>query len=271
MHNLSRSIQTYLAVFLLTGSLCFCLHSSANAFSSQAAPRGSIESEIENQRQRLSSADAEERRDALMKLGSLRRAEASRVAMAGLSDAAPMVRAVATKAILSLGPDESVSALIPLTTDKDEFVRRETAYALGLTRSRKATDVLTTLLLNDKEDGVRAAAAVGLGEIGDETAVVNLSNLLSQNVAGKSKREKNVFVLRAAAKSLGQTKSKAAVPALIAALANEKLEEDVRREAASALGSIGDPTALPALRTAASSADPYLSQAALASISRINP
>src|SRR6185369_15652551 len=126
------------------------------------------DAEIETQRQRLTSAELEDRRDALMKLGALRRADASRVAMAGLTDAAPMVRAVAAKAILSLGPDESVAALIPLTADKDEFVRRESAYALGLTRSRKASEALTSLLMNDKEDGVRAAAAVGLGEIGDE-------------------------------------------------------------------------------------------------------
>ena len=267
MHNLCRLLQSYLTVLLLLVGLC--LHSSTNAYSAQSVSRGRIDAEIETQRQRLTSGEVEDRRDALMKLGALRRADASRVAMAGLSDAAPMVRAVAAKAILSLGPDESVAALIPLTADKDEFVRRESAYALGLTRSRKASEALTSLLMNDKEDGVRAAAAVGLGEVGDETAVVNLSNVLSQT-SGK-KKEKNVFVLRAAAKSLGQTKSKAAVPALIAALSNEKFEEDVRREAANALGIIGDPSALPALRAAATSVDPYLSQAALASIHRINP
>jgi len=273
MQNLRRLFQTYLAVLFLTaGALHVCAHPSASALSLQSPSRSAIETEIENQRQRLSSSDAQERRDALMKLGSMRRAAASRVALTGLSDASPMVRAVAAKAILSLGPEESVPALIPLTADKDEFVRRESAYALGLTRSPKAIETLTSLLLTDKEDGVRSAAAVALGDIGDESAVVTLSNILTQSAtSGKSKKEKNIFVLRAAAKALGQTKSKAAVTALVAALSNEKLVEDVRREAATALGSIGDPAALPALRTAASSADPYLSQAALASIRHIAP
>src|SRR5215204_2029461 len=119
--------------------------------------------EIEKQQQRLSSGDQEERRDALMRLGTMRLAAASRAALPGLTDPSPVVRATAAKAILLIGADESVNVLTPLLSDKDEFVRREAAYALGLTRSRNATAVLTEHLLNDKEDGVRAAAAVALG------------------------------------------------------------------------------------------------------------
>src|SRR5262249_17186656 len=138
-----------------------------------------IQVEIEKQRQRLSATDPEERRDALMKLGAIHRSEASRAALVGLTDSSPMVRVVAAKAILSLGGDETVSDLTPLLSDKDEFVRREVAYTLGMTKSRKATGALTQLLLNDKQDGVRSAAAVALGEIGDDSAVVALSNVLS--------------------------------------------------------------------------------------------
>ena len=85
------------------------------------------------------------------------------------------VRVMATKAILSLDPEESAAALLPLLNDKDEFVRREAAYALGLTRSRSATASLTDRLLNDKDAGVRGAAAVALGRIGDENAVLALA------------------------------------------------------------------------------------------------
>jgi len=210
-----------------------------------------------------------------MQLWAMHRSEASRVATVGLTDSSPAVRAVAAKAILSLGADESVAALTPLLVDKNEFVRREVAYALGLTRSRKATDALIQLLLNDKEDGVRAAAAVSLGEVEDESAVVTLANVLSGNASNssrkKSKTEKNAFVLRAVARSLGQIKSRTAVPALITALANENLVNDVRREAARSLGMIGDPAAVPALRVAANSADPYLAQAAFESLRKLNP
>jgi HEAT repeat protein len=222
--------------------------------------------EIENQQQRLSSGDEEERRDALMKLGTMRLAAASRVALPGLTDPSPVVRATAAKAILSIGADESVNALIPLLSDKDEFVRREAAYALGLTRSRSATTVLTERLLNDKEDGVRGAAAVALGEIGDEAAVVALVGTLAPELSTpskkKRKREQNVFVLRAAASALGQIGSRTGTAALISVLSNETLPDDVRREAARSLGLIGDPAAVPALKAATTATDPYLSNIA---------
>jgi len=260
----------------LTALMFFCsLAVTAQAFTlRQSSSLTPSQSAIEKQRQRLSATDPEERRDALMQLWSMHRTEASRVAMAGLTDMSPMVRAVAAKAILALGPDESVAALTPLLGDKDEFVRREVAYALGQTRSHKATTALTQLLL-DKEDGVRAAAAVSLGEVGDETAVVTLANVLSGNANSsskkKSKGERNTFVLRAVARSLGQIKSRAAVPALITALTNENFVDDIRREAARSLGMIGDPAAIPALRVAAASADPYLAQSAFDALKRFNP
>lgn len=252
--------------------LCLTSFTAVATTQSQSAPQ----TEIDKQRQRLSSGDVEERRDALLKLGAMNRSAASREAMAGLSDVSPMIRAVAAKAILSLPASESVGALTPLLNDKDEFVRREAAYALGLTKSKSATQALTGLLLNDKEDGVRSAAAVALGDIGDEAAVVSLATVLApelvtQGTKRKIKAEKNVFVLRAAAKSLGQIKSRAAVPALVAALGNDRHVDDVRREAALALGMIKDPAALPALRSAQNSSDPYLASAASESVKKISP
>ena len=231
------------------------------------------QAEIERQRQRLSSSDVEERRDAVMRLGSLRLAAASRAALAGLSDASPIVRATAAKSILSVGAEESVSSLLPLLNDKDEFVRREASYALGLTRSRAATAALSDRLLNDKEDGVQAAAAVALGHIADEAAVVALVGTLAPELSApankKRKPEDNVFVLRAAASALGHIKSRAGTAALISVLSNEKLPSDVRRESARSLGLIGDRTAEPALRAAATAADPYLAQIAAEALKRL--
>src|SRR6266576_506109 len=110
-----------------------------------------IQREIESQRQRLKSEDIETRRDALMRLGNLKRPDASRVAANGLIDAAPIVRVAATHAILSLPQADAATLLIPLLQDKLEFVRRETAYALGETRSRSAVASLTNSLISDKE------------------------------------------------------------------------------------------------------------------------
>jgi len=233
-----------------------------------------VQIEIEKQQELLSSGSDEDRRDALMRLGAMHLPAASRAALPGLSDPSPMIRAVAAKAILSIGAEESVAALMPLLNDKDEFVRRETAYALGATRSRSATISLSERLLNDKEDGVRGAAAVALGQIGDEAAVVALVGVLAPELSApaktKRKREANPFVLRSAAIALGQIKSRAGTAALISALSNEKFPDDVRREAARSLGLIGDPAAIPALRSVSTSSDPFLSQLAYDALRKLS-
>ena len=232
-----------------------------------------LQIEIEKQQQRLSSSDQEERRDAVMKLGGMRVAAASRAVLPALKDTSPIIRATAAKAILSIADDESVAALIPLLSDKDEFVRREAAYALGLTHSRNATAALTERLLNDKEDGVQGAAAVALGQIADEAAVPALVGTLAPDLSAptktKRKREQNVFVLRAAASALGQIRSRAGTAALVSVLNNERLPNDVRREAARSLGMIGDPAAEPALREASTATDPYLSEIAYEALRKL--
>jgi len=233
--------------------------------------------EIEKQRERLSSPDVEERRDAVMRLTELRRPEASRAALAGLNDALPIVRATAACAVLWLPGEESAAALIPLLNDKDEFVRQEVAYALGRTGSKTAVKPLIERLNTDKKDGVRGAAAVALGQLADESAVVPLANVLapettsgSPRKARGSRNKENVFILRAVAASLGQIKSKAGLPALIAALEDERTAGDVRREAARSLGLIGDPAAAPALRKASTAGDAHLSRMAFEALRRIS-
>jgi HEAT repeat protein len=232
--------------------------------------------EIEKQRMRLSSTEAEDRRDALTRLASMHNPDASRVALAGLRDPVAIVKVSAAGAILSLPAEERSRNLIPLLSDEDEFVRRETAYALGKTESRTAVPPLVELLLNDKLDSVRGAAVVALGEIRDETAVAPLASVLNPQLglvgtkrSQKKKKPENPFVLRATARSLGQIGSRAALPALIHTLQDEQGEADVRRESAVALGAVGDSSALPALREALTAIDPYLSQAAQESIKKI--
>src|SRR5258705_12688214 len=54
---------------------------------------------IEKQRERLSSAEIEDRRDALVQLRAMQHPDASRVAISALNDPAPMVRATAAAAV----------------------------------------------------------------------------------------------------------------------------------------------------------------------------
>ena len=273
-HKKAQKAQRDWAVNFLLIICAFLWVSAPLAVAQESRNLTPVQIAIEKQQQRLSSSDSEERRDAVMKLGAMRVAAASRAVLPALTDASPTVRAHAAKAILSIGEDESVAALLPLLSDKDEFVRREAAYALGLTHSRKATDALTERLLNDKENGVRGAAAVALGQIADEAAIVALVGTLAPELSAPSKKkrkkgEENPFVLRAAASALGQIRSRAGTAALVSVLSNERLPSDVRREAARSLGLIGDPAAEPALREASTAADPYLSEIAYQALRKI--
>ncbi len=238
-----------------------------------------LQRRIEIERARLSSADKEERRDALQRLGAMARPESSRVASLALNDSSPVVRATAARAVLSLGPIDAATLLVPLLGDKDEFVRREAAYTLGSTRNSMAVPALVNTLAVDKQASVRAAAAVALGQIADSSAVPAHSETLGRRIVAsgvfnrimRRKTEEDEFVRRSAAVALGQIKSRDGAPALIAVLSNERAGDDVRREAANALGLIGDPTAVPALRAALAARDPHLSRIAYQALRRLDP
>lgn len=238
-----------------------------------------LQREIQAQAARLSSAAVEERRDAVTRLGALRRPESSRAAAAALGDAAAIVRATAARAVLSLGPGEASTLVLPLLRDREEFVRREAAYALGLTRSKEGVPGLVIALETDKKPSVRGAAAVALGQIGDASAAAALMGALSRqlkatgflNRVRRRKIEEDEFVRRAAAVSLGQLGSREAVPELVETLSSERTPGDVRREAARALGLIGDPSAVFALRAALTAQDPYLSRIAFEALCKIDP
>jgi HEAT repeat protein len=142
-------------------------------------------------------------------------------------------------------------------------------------KNRAAVGPIIERLKADKMDSVRAAAAVALGQIGDQAAVVALVEVLShpgsnQSRSRKRRTKENEFILRAVTHSLGEIGSPAAVPALIDALADDSLAGDVSREAAHALGLIGDASAIPALRAAVAASDPYLSRTASAAIRKID-
>lgn len=259
----------------LLGLCCtafFCL-------SAQAQTPDWLAGELTKQQPRLASASVEERRDAVLRLGSLREAEAARLVLPALQDKAEIVRATAARAILSLPPLEAVTALLPLLSDKVEFVRQETAYALGETRQTAAVPPLLNTLAADKSAGVRGAAIVSLGIIRDAAAVTPLIQVLTRRVteagfAGLVLRRKgldNPFLRRAAAQALGQIGSREAVPALIETLNDPRAGDDVRREAARALGVIGDAAAALALRSVLSAGDPYLARIAEESLRRLSP
>ena len=271
-----RTAGRFVVTFFALSAACAAPAApAAHSFSpsGQSVPTP-LQREVETQRARLSSADAEERRDAVTRLGAMARPEGSRAAAAALGDTAAAVRAAAVRAVLALPPGEAATLVLPLLSDRDEFVRREAAYALGLARSAVGVAGLAAALEADREAAVRGAAAVALGQIGDPAAAPFLAGSLARRLPPRVGRERprrrrveqDEFVRRAAAVSLGQLRSREAVPVLIETLSDERAPDDVRREAARALGLIGDAAAVPALRAALTARDPYLARIALEAV-----
>ncbi|HVF45031.1 MAG TPA: HEAT repeat domain-containing protein [Pyrinomonadaceae bacterium] len=277
--NYSKSARRRGGLFIFTLCCLFVLNVGAPTHARRQSDLTPLQREVRVQTARLSSADVEERRDAVTRLGALGRPEGSRAASAALSDASAIVRATAARAVLSLGAGEAAALILPLLRDRDEFVRREAAYALGLARSPSAVTALAAAVETDKKPSVRGAAAVALGQIGDAAAAPALSGALARRLPASGffgrllhrKVEEDEFVRRAAAVSLGQIASPESVPALVEALSDERAPSDVRRESARALGRIGDARAVPALRSALASHDPYLSRIAFEALKKIDP
>ncbi|HJQ71173.1 MAG TPA: HEAT repeat domain-containing protein [Blastocatellia bacterium] len=238
------------------GEAAFSLHP-------QTATRTSdeIASEVARLTSELSSGDEEERRSAVLTLAALETPAARGALIAALADRSERVRAAAVTALGRFADPQLATTVAPLATkDKSVFVRKSAAYALGRMPSPAATVALISAL-RDKDIEVRGAAAVALGDYPDSQAVEPLTAALT---------DKSEFVRAQAARALGTNALTAArtVPALIRVLTSDP-ELEPKRQAAVALGQIGDRSALPALEAAQRDPDPHLSAAALASIERI--
>ena len=217
-----------------------------------------IDTEVAHWSAQLKSGDPEQRREAAMKLSRIEGSAATSALVSALTDASPLVRG-AVVASLGERADPSAAAALAarLTSDKDAFVRKTAAYALGrFTGTERTSALLATL--HDKDPEVRGAASVSLGDHAESAAIVPLAAALS---------DKSPFVRAQTARALGVNGSAArqAVPTLIGLLTSDH-DGEVKRQAATALGSIGDRSALQALDRATRDNDPYLAQAARDSI-----
>jgi HEAT repeat protein len=223
---------------------------------SQTSQRHSreIEAEVARWSRQLKSAGQEERIEAALNLAHIESATATSALVSALTDSSPLVRAVVLTGFADR-PDSSTAPLIAarLTSDKDAFVRKTAAYALSRFSGAERTAALIAAL-KDKDLEVRGAAAVSLGDHPDAAAVAPLVAALSDKIA---------FVRAQAARALGINTGAAghATPHLIKLLTSDN-DGDVRRQAATALGSLGDRSALPALETARHDGDSHLAQAA---------
>jgi HEAT repeat protein len=222
----------------------------------------SADSEVAHWSSQLKSSGEEERREAAMQLARLKSEAAFRALASAVNDPSPRVRAAVVASLAERGDESAVPLLAArLATDKDQFVRKATAYALGRFHEGERTGALAGAL-RDKDPEVRAAAAISLGDHADAGAVAPLASALS---------DKNDFVRAQAARALGVNGRAAVqtVPALMTLLTKDG-DNEVKRQAAGALGQIGDRSALPALERATHDKDPYLAQAAIDAITLID-
>ncbi len=253
----------------------------------------------------IQTGTSEQKRDALFHIRNFRSEVASRIAIPALKDPDILVRATAASSVIFLPKAAAVAVLAPLLDDKAEFVRQEAAYALGTVGSGDGSAPLLRLLQKEKIYEVRTAVVSALGSTGDANAVPFLVTILK-----KKPKEDQDFLRRSAARSVGQIAQlivsgnqylatpqnflpekykdiptqynnaltmqssvfTQAAAELSRVLRNKKEAADTRREAAFALGAIGDRSAIAILESNLNNPDYYLaeiSREALLKIKRV--
>ncbi|HXU07555.1 MAG TPA: HEAT repeat domain-containing protein [Blastocatellia bacterium] len=259
MQTLERYLQSAAGQLILI--LLFAYPAAAGIRPGFQHTPSTIESEVAHWVARLKSSDVEERREAVIMLSSFEGNAVLPALESALTDNSPRVRAAAVNSVASRRESSIVPLLAPrLTQDRIQFVRKAAAYALGAFEGAERTRALIGAL-TEKDLEVRGAAAVSLGDHPDADAIAALTNALS---------DKSAFVRAQAARGLGVNgrASQPAVPTLIRLLGSDG-DSEVKRQAATALGLIGDPSAIAALERARQNQDPYLVSLATDAIEQI--
>ena len=263
----------------------------------------SFSQNIENLAEQIGAGNSEQKRSALFEIRNRQSEEASRIAISALQDVDEIVRATAALAVIYLPKDEAFNALSPNLLDSAEIVRRETAYALGKVQNSLAIAPLLQTYEKDKSIEVKNACIVALGEIGDTSAVDALTQILRQKP-----KDDNDFLRRSAARAIGQIAQiiqikqsytvtpesflpaefklltlekyqnltakfpqfRNSVLVLTQTLQNPKESDDARREAAFALGTIGDISAVRILQNNINSKDYYLAEICKESLKKLS-
>jgi HEAT repeat protein len=200
--------------------------------------------------------DEHSRAEAARVLGQLGSPAALDGLTAAVNSPLRLVRLNAVTALGQLKQPASLDVLIPLLAKIDDGVhpnsRRNTtaaaaARALAEIGGRRAVDALTAVL-GGSAPGDRFTAAEALGRSGDQAAVIPLISAL--------RSDKDDAVRAAAAEALGavcrgQRQGSPALQPLLEAVQNQALPSELRIEAVSALGALGDESSRPVLEALA--------------------
>ena len=153
---------------------------------------------LDDLRNKLAVGSTEEKRSALFEIRSLHTKEASQIAVPALSDKLDIVRATAVSSVVFLPHDEALRSLLPLLKDDSEFVRRETAFALGELGDPAASAALIENLKRESSIENRSAAVIALGKIGNAQAIYPLMSILKTKPV-----DSQGFLRGAAARAIG--------------------------------------------------------------------
>ncbi len=148
-----------------------------------------------------------------------------------LKDPETEVRARSASALGRIGDNKAFVHLQPLLNDKEGRVRRSAAFAVGKTGGHQAVALLIPLL-EDTDWLVRESAAVALGNLGDARAVPSLIALLNEEHFRLQEKARDALA------EIGEQ----SVEQLLKALESE--DPKIRKNAAVALGKIGDSRAI---------------------------
>ena len=201
----------------------------------------------------LGNDDPSVRSDAAIHLGQARSKEAVDALIAALNDQEESVRVNVIRALGDVGDPKAIPAIVPFVGDFLSAVRMAACQALGALRDPRGVPALEKALY-DGDESIRVVAARALGDVpGPESLEVLLRVALRDESALRAESEM-VRANAAMAKvdlswALGSLGDRSGM-ATLRTLLFKGDPEDVRAEAAIALGELGDASELPVLERA---------------------
>lgn len=242
----------------------------------------------------LTDPDASVRQAAAHSLAELKDAESGRLLLPWLDMDDAFVKASVLRALRELRLAESFAPALRAASDANASVRLEAVGVLGWLKQQQALQTLVALARADVHADVRRAAAGALGlaaglsmdatvlpallaalqdpvwQVREEAATTlgKLSLVASANALVAALEDDYWQVRQRAARALGRLKQQSAIQPLVAH-ALQHSSANLRKEAAVALGEIGDPSAIPALEAAGQDSDPDVRKLARLALTNI--
>jgi len=167
------------------------------------------------------------------------------------------VRLKVLDALRRLKHPEAVPYMVDLLADPLPEIRERAVDVLGQIGDQSAVVDLENLLKEDRSEPVRIACAKALGEIGDPESLTALEEALTDTVQVRLK----------AVISLGQLGNDSAMLSLTAMLRDQLPE--LRYHAAQALAEIGDQRSIRPIEVLAADPDPMVSRGAFKALSKL--